>query len=173
MTSLAKTERALSGFITNIGKASSWLVIAMMLVIVFDVISRRFFVIGSIKLQELEWHLHGILFLCCLGFTYLRNAQVRVELLREKLSPRTQAYVEIFGCLLFLIPYCLVLIYFGFEFAQRAFIGGEVSSAAEGLPFRWIIKGFIPLGLTLLALAGIAVILRNILLLSRGEPDNG
>ncbi|TPD63249.1 TRAP transporter small permease subunit [Emcibacter nanhaiensis] len=145
----------------------------MMLVIVFDVISRRFFVIGSIKLQELEWHLHGILFLCCLGFTYLKNAQVRVELLREKLSPRLQAWIEIVGCLLFLIPYCLVLVYFGFDFAHRAFVGNEVSSAAEGLPFRWIIKGFIPLGLSLLALAGIAVILRNMIFLSHGEDGNG
>ncbi|WP_321391776.1 TRAP transporter small permease subunit [Emcibacter sp.] len=167
MTDLAKIEKSLSSFISSTGKISSWLVVVMMLVIVFDVISRRFFVIGSVKFQELEWHLHGILFLCCLGYTYLKDAHVRVEFLREKLSPRTRAWLEIAGSLFFLLPYCLVLIYFGYDFTVRAFVGNEVSAAAEGLPFRWIIKGFIPLGIFLLALSAVTVILRNLLQLKQ------
>jgi len=66
--------------ITWLGRVTAWVAIILMTVIVFDVITRRFFVLGSTKLQELEWHLHAVLFLFCLGWAYLSNAHVRIDL---------------------------------------------------------------------------------------------
>ncbi|MDE0718889.1 MAG: TRAP transporter small permease subunit, partial [Rhodospirillaceae bacterium] len=59
-----------------------------MIVIIFDVVSRRFFVLGSTKLQELEWHLHTVLFIFCLGYAFLPNAHVRIDLFRSRISNR-------------------------------------------------------------------------------------
>ena len=58
----AAIERALYG----IAMAAGWLFIACTLVIVFDVLTRKFGYqlpgMGSTRLQELEWHLHTALF---------------------------------------------------------------------------------------------------------------
>ncbi|MFN3460876.1 MAG: TRAP transporter small permease subunit [Oceanibaculum sp.] len=165
MDILIKVSDGLNRFVTAIGKLAAWLAIPLMLVIIFDVVSRRFFVLGSTKLQELEWHLHAVLFLLCFAFAYVKDAHVRIELMRERFSGRTRAWIEIFGMTFFLIPYCYVILYFGYDFVMRSYLSGEVSSALTGLSHRWIIKSFVPLGFALLALAAISSILRNLVYL--------
>ena len=65
--------------------------------------------------------------------------------------------------MIFLIPYTLLVIYFGIDFVQRSFSQNEVSSALTGLSHRWIIKSFIPIGMLLLFLAGVSILLKNLL----------
>lgn len=155
--------------ITKIGKASAWLVVLLMLVVVWDVISRRFLTSGSVLLQELEWHLHGALFLLCMGYTYLENAHIRVELFSEKFKPRTKCLIEIAGICLFLIPYCGVLIYFGYLYAGLSFADMERSSAPDGLPYRWIIKSLIPIGIILLMMSGFVKLRKSFRALRHAE----
>jgi len=153
---LFKSAKVLARLVSFIGKVGAWASILMILVILTDVVLRRYFVIGSAKLQELEWHLHGILFLTTLGYGYLEGAHVRIELFREKWSPRTKAWVELAGILLFLLPFTLVTIKFSIDYAQMAYANAEISASMTGLGLRWVIKSFMALGLTLLSLAGIA-----------------
>jgi TRAP-type mannitol/chloroaromatic compound transport system permease small subunit len=157
---------AIDGFVTFAGRASSWLAIGLMLAIILDVVSRSqgFSIVSSTKLQELEWHFHGSLFLLCMGFAYLKDAHVRIEIVRDKMKPRTRVWIELFGALLFVIPYSIIVIYWGFTFADMAWNTGE-TSAQSGLSDRWIIKGMIPAGFFFLLLAGIAVVLKCILYL--------
>ena len=131
-----------------------------MLTILFDVIVRRFITTGSIAIQELEWHFHGALFLLCLGFTYIKDAHVRVDLFRDNFSNKTNRMIEILGCIFFLLPYCAVVIYFGIEFTLRSYLSAEVSAAADGLPLRWVIKSLLPIGFFLLGLSAISVLLK-------------
>jgi TRAP-type mannitol/chloroaromatic compound transport system permease small subunit len=147
------------------GKAGSWLAFPLIFIIIFDIITRRFFILGSTKLQEMEWHLHTALFLLTLGFAYIKNSHVRIEIVREKYSTLTKSIFEIIGIILFLIPYTYIIIYYGFDFVSRSFNLNEVSSALTGLSHRWIIKAFIPLGLFILLLAGLSILLRNIIFL--------
>ena len=123
---LAIADR-LAGVVTRIGRLASWLAIALMLVILTDVVTRRFLVLGSGRLQDLEWHLHGALFLLCFGFAYVRDAHVRIELVRDHMSARLRAGLEIAGILLFLVPFCVLVIKFGIEFAERSYRTGETS----------------------------------------------
>ena len=152
--------------VTLFGKIGSWLAIPLISIIIFDIITRRFFVLGSTKLQEMEWHLHTSLFLLVLGYAYLKDAHVRIEIVREKYSIKVKAILETLGIIIFLIPYTILVIYFGIDFVQRSFSMNEVSSALTGLSHRWIIKSFIPIGMLLLLLAGISLLLRNIIYLS-------
>ncbi|MCH8348463.1 MAG: TRAP transporter small permease subunit, partial [Proteobacteria bacterium] len=128
MNVLLPIAKFLSRFVAAIGKAGAWVSILMIVVILTDVILRRYFVIGSAKLQELEWHLHGILFLTTLGYGYLEGAHVRIELFREKWSARTKAWVELFGILLFLLPFTLTAIYFGIDYVEMSYLNSEVSA---------------------------------------------
>ncbi|MCC3860791.1 TRAP transporter small permease subunit [Pseudemcibacter aquimaris] len=137
------------------------MLIALMITIIFDVIGRRFMNTGSVALQELEWHFHGALFLLCLGFNYIQDAHVRVDLFRENFSYKTNRLIEICGCLLFLIPYSGVVIYFGIDFALKSYLAGEMSATSDGLSYRWIIKSFLPLGFLLLGLSGVSILLNR------------
>ncbi len=148
--------------VTFFGKLGSWFTIPLIFIIIFDIITRRFFILGSTKLQEMEWHLHTILFLLTLGYAYLKNSHVRIEIVREKYPSLVKSILEILGILLFLIPYTMLVIYYGVDFVSRSLSMNEVSSALTGLSHRWIIKSFIPLGMILLLIAGISLLLKNI-----------
>lgn len=161
MNSLLRLSAHLDRIVIRIGMTAAWLAVPMVAVIIFDVVTRRFFVLGSTKLQEMEWHLHAGLFLMCLAYAYLKGAHVRVDLLRETLSPRTKAWIEFLGCFLFLIPYAALIVYFGWDFAARSFQQHEVSGSMTGLPMRWIIKSAIPVGFVLVLMAGISVLIRK------------
>lgn len=162
MELLIRVSEGLDRVIIKIGKLAAWAGLALISITIFDVVTRRFFVLGSTKLQEAEWHFHVILFAFCLGYAYLKDAHVRIDLVREKLSERTQWWIEIAGCLLFLLPYCAMVVYYGINFTERSFATSEVSASATGLSYRWAIKAAIPIGFTILGLAGIAVLLRKV-----------
>lgn len=161
MELLMRVSEGLDRVIVKIGKIAAWAGLALILITIFDVVTRRFFVLGSTKLQELEWHFHVILFAFCIGYAYLKDSHVRIDLVRENLSERTQWWIEVAGCLFFLLPYCALVIYFGIDFTQRSFATQEISASATGLTHRWIIKSAIPIGFGILALSGIAVLLRK------------
>tara|TARA_X000000950_G_scaffold261547_1_gene331928 strand:+ start:1544 stop:2134 length:591 start_codon:yes stop_codon:yes gene_type:complete len=152
----------LQNVVSHIGKLGSWLALPLIFIIMFDIITRRFFILGSTKLQEMEWHLHTALFLLVLGYAYIKNSHVRIEIVREKYSAVLKSIFEILGILLFLIPYTIMVIFYGIDFVNRSYELKEVSSALTGLSHRWIIKSFIPLGMFLLLIAGFSILIRNI-----------
>ena len=137
---------------------------------VYDIVGRQFYNTGSTRLQELEWHLFVGLVLASIGYAYLRDAHVRIDVLRDRASDRTKAIVEAFGYVLALVPFCLVVIVYGSQLAWIGFVSDERSRAALGLPMRWIIKSTLPLGSLLLLLAGTSVFVRNVLFLLGREP---
>ncbi len=184
---------ALDRFNTTIGKLAAWLLIPLVGVIIVDVINRKLHLLTSLaesliasgnvaagefvqtyltstKFQDLEWHLHAALFLLCMGFAYVRNAHVRIELVRERFTPEIKAWLELVGCLFFLLPYALIVLYFSYEFAMRSYEMNEVSASLTGLSHRYIIKSFVPIGMVLLLLAAASVAIRNALFLF-GPPD--
>ncbi|MDH3792062.1 MAG: TRAP transporter small permease subunit [Rhodospirillales bacterium] len=172
MDLLIRISDLLDRWITRVGRVAAWAGVALITITIFDVVTRRFFVLGSTKLQELEWHFHVVLFAFCIGFAYLKDAHVRIDLVRENLSERTQWWIELLGCLLFLLPYCALVVYFSFDFTVRSFNVDEVSASATGLTHRWIIKSAIPIGFSLLALSGLVVVVRKLIELF-GPPDLG
>lgn len=171
-------SNALAMLSTRVGVGASLLFVPLMVIIVYDVAQRKFLdldpgftntawyqIFTSTRIQEMEWHLHSVLFLMCFAYAYIRDAHVRIELVREALRPRVRVWIELLGCLLFLVPYCYVILKFGTDNALRAYEIGESSSAQTGLAYRFIIKGFMPLGFALLALAGTSVALKCIVYL--------
>lgn len=165
METLFTISRRLDAFVSFIGRLAGWLAIPMILTIMIDVTYRRFGGQGSVLLQELEWHLHGALFLLCFGYAYLSDSHVRIELVRDKLSPRTRAWIELIFTALFLVPYTILFMRYSIPWAYDSFVRGEISSALTGLTNRWIIKSVLPIGMLLLLLAGISVFCRTLVFL--------
>jgi TRAP-type mannitol/chloroaromatic compound transport system permease small subunit len=169
MERLLAISNGINAVLTRVGMVVGWLFLVATLVIIFDVLSRKFGYqipgMGSTRLQELEWHLHTALFSFWIGLGYIRNSHVRVDVAMANARPRTHAWVEFLGCLAFAFPYTLIAIYFAADFAWISFVDNEGSESANGLPYRWIPKGFILLGLVLLLAAVVSVFLRIVVFL--------
>jgi TRAP-type mannitol/chloroaromatic compound transport system permease small subunit len=174
LSRLFAASAAIERGLYRVSMVAGWLFLGCTLVIVFDVLTRKFGYqipgMGSTRLQELEWHLHTALFSFWLGTAYLKNSHVRIDILVAKSAPRRLAWIELLGVLLFAVPYCLVAIYFSYDFFRIAWEFNEYSDSATGLPWRWIPKGIISIGLVLLFLAVVAVGLRLVVYLW-GPPE--
>ena len=156
----------------HIGQSVAWLTLAMVLVTVGDVIMRYLFNTGAVFIQELEWHLFGFLFLLAAGYTLLIDGHVRVDIFYARLPERSKAWVDLICTLVFLLPVCAIIIWSSQKFLINSWRFGEGSPDPGGLPARYIIKSIIPLGFMLLALQGIAEIIRNALkIFAPEEPE--
>lgn len=146
-----------------------FLLLILAAVILYDVIGRRFFATGSFKLQELEWHLHGAIAILGFGYAYLKDAHVRIDIFVDKIGAQRRIRWELFAIVLFLLPFMTLLLWYGYDFAERSFVRGETSNGGVGLSHRWIIKATVPLSALLTIMGGLSVALRCLVVLKR--PD--
>lgn len=155
----------------RIGRATSWLVLAMVLLICYDVAMRYLFQQGSVALQELEWHLFALIFLLGSAYTLKHNEHVRVDLFFQSrfVSDKQRALINIFGTLFFLLPFCFLVLYTSWPFVENAFYYQEGSPDPGGLPYRYLLKGSLLIAFGLLILQGFAELLRNIVKLTDKE----
>lgn len=147
-----------------VGRAVSWLTIILVVLVCFDVITRYFFSNTAAWIMELEWHLFALIFLFGAGYAFKHDKHVRVDLFYAKLSPKDQALVNIIGSFLFLIPWCLLIIYWSYEYALISYNIGETSPDPGGLPARYMIKFCVSIGMVFLLFQGISVLFKNILI---------
>jgi TRAP-type mannitol/chloroaromatic compound transport system permease small subunit len=164
MNTILRIANALHRLLERIADASGWLLIVLMAVTCVDVVVRKFGVEGFpyTKAQELEWHLHTAIFALWLGFNYAINAHPRVDSYTAALPYRARAWIEFTGILVFALPYTLVVVWYGWDLVRTAFVFNEHSDSALGIPYRWVIKGVLWLGLWLLLIAIVSVLLRLI-----------
>lgn len=155
----------LDRWLLRLGRIFSWLWLLLVAVILSNVILRYSFGEGRIELEELQWHLYAAGFLVALSMALVTDDHIRVDLLHERFSPRTQAWIELYGTLLLLLPFLLLVLIFALPFAGLALVTGEVSQAPGGLPHRWLIKAFLPFSFLLLLLAALARLSRATCLL--------
>jgi len=167
-----------------IGKCAGFVVLPLIAVIMFDVITRKidflrigmsqlsfYWLIEPIKLQDMEWHLHAVILMLSFGFAYLHNAHVRVDIFREMLSRRGQAWVEFWGIVLLAIPYLVIAIYFSAVFVKISFMQGEGSESLTGITHRYIIKSVMVIGFTFTMSAFLATFIRLCALLFGGHDE--
>lgn len=162
----------------RIGHAGSWLILLLILVITFDVVTRKLPFVQSFvqttwlhdwlsptRLQELEWHLHAVIFLLAYGLTYLNGLHVRIDIWRDHRSPRTRGWLEVIGILVLALPFCSVLVYQSWHFVVTAYVQNEGSASLTGMPHRWVVKSFMFIGVSLLTLSILATLLRLVVYL--------
>ena len=155
----------------RVGTAISWLTTVLVIVVCYDVFTRYLLKNSLVAVQELQWHLFALIFLIGAAYSLKHDKHVRVDVFYSRFSPRAQAYVNLTGSLLFLIPFCLIVIYSSQTFVANAFRIGEISPDPGGLPSRWILKAAIPLGFILLLLQGLALACRSLLTILKNDEE--
>ncbi|MEL7361506.1 MAG: TRAP transporter small permease subunit [Bacteroidota bacterium] len=111
--------------------------------------------LSSNALFDAQWMLFGLVFLLGAAWTLQQDRHVRVDVLFSRLRPRTRAWIDLLGALLFLLPFCGLMLWATWPLVANAWITREGALDPGGLP-RWPIKVLIPLGFVLLGLQGIS-----------------
>jgi len=153
------------------GIFASWFSGLLVILVIYDVLMRYLLKQSSPWIMEMEWHLFSILFLFGSAYTFQVDRHVRVDLFYSKMSIRDKAWIDLIGNLLFLVPWCIFIMKYSFDYAFSSYIMGEGSPDPGGLPYRYIIKFCIVIGFFLLFLQAIANILTSVQLLLRSTKN--
>ncbi len=165
MGGLLKLSSAIDFALRWIARIGAWAGLIMVLVVVFDVVSRYFgvpkpFGLNSTKIQESEYWLHTILFSFVIGYAYINQSHIRIDLVRDRLPLRYKYLIEILGCAIFAIPFCLIALNYTISYAHASYLEHEVSKSVIGLTNIWILKSCLGVLFILLLLASISQLIK-------------
>lgn len=147
----------------------SWALLAAVVICTGNALIRYAFNSSSNAWLEIQWYLFAAIFMLASSHTLKRDEHVRIDVIAGRFSKRTQVWIDLLGFLLFLMPICLVILYYGVPFALLSITSAEMSSNAGGL-IVWPAKLLVPLGFALLILQGLSEIIKRVAFLA-GEID--
>lgn len=162
--------RRLSGGIDalndRIGAAIRWLVLVMVLVAAANAVVRYFSRGAGLSLNltpatEAQWYLFSVVFLLGAAYALRHGVHVRVDVLYERLTPRTQAWIDLVGTVLFLIPFAVLMLWVSYPAVRASWQIRETSPDPGGLP-RYPIKALILVSFTLLLLQALSEVVKQV-----------
>jgi TRAP-type mannitol/chloroaromatic compound transport system permease small subunit len=153
--------RAIERAVDLLGRATSWLALAIVVLMATNVVLRYLFSYGSVWAQELEWHLLAPLILFAIAYALQKGEHVRVDVMYARFSPRGRAGVNIVEGVLCL-AISLLIVWISLHYVQQSYVIDEKSADPGGLTHRWVLKALIPAGFVLVALQSVAEIVKSI-----------
>ena len=169
MRFLAGIARSISAVNLIIGHIFAWLSLAIVLVCFTVVVQRYVFSVSYLWMQDLYVWLNGAMFTAVAGFALLRDDHVRVDIFYRPARMRTRALADLIGVFVFLLPFTWVVYMYSMPFVARAWSYNEASANVGGMPGLFVLKSFIIAFAALIALQGLAMAIRSILVLSGNE----
>ena len=160
VSALLQLSRAIDRLNEFVGRWVSWLVLAAVLVSAINAVVRKAFNYSSNGFLEIQWYLFAAVFLLASGYTMLRQEHVKIDVVLSRFAKRTQIRIEMFGIVVFLMPFVLTVIILVWPLVTKAFFSGEMSSNAGGL-IRWPVFALVPLGFALLGLQGVSEFIKR------------
>ncbi len=175
MQALLGASAAIDWLNRKLGVVATWMVLVASLVCALDALLR--YGIGALSfgtasgflfdlyrtnsntLRDLQMVLFAGMVMLGAAWTLKVNEHVRVDLLYTMGSDRKRAWIDLIGTLVFLVPFCVLMIYFSWPWFMASWNGNELSQNAGGLP-RWPGKMFVPLGFGLILLQGVSELIK-------------
>ena len=155
----------LSGWIDalngKVGRIIMWLVLVAVLLSAGNAIARKAFHAGSTAFLEMQWYLFSGVFLLGAGYAFLKNVHVRIDFVSGRLSARSRSWIDIVGIIIFLAPFCWLMIQLSWPLFLKAWQSGEMSQNAGGL-IRWPVYFLLPAGMFLLLLQSISELIKRV-----------
>lgn len=169
MNILSKIVKTLDMMIEKLGILNAWLSSILVILVCYNVLMRYAFNVSKVSLTELEWHIFAALFLLGGAYAFQKDKHVRVDVFYSNFPLKIKGLVNLLGTLLFLIPFCLIVITSSYAFASNSFAFLESSPDPAGLPARYVIKSAIVFGFVLLLLQAISVGIKSAYTVSTGK----
>jgi TRAP-type mannitol/chloroaromatic compound transport system permease small subunit len=155
-----------------IGKIAGWFGLLAVIICTVNATFRYAFNMSSNAWLEIQWYFNAVMFLLVAAWALKRNDHVRIDVIGGKLPRRAQAWIDIFGGLLALLPASLIIAWYSWPSLANSYQISEYSSDPGGL-IRWPIRLLIPVAFTLLALQGVSEIIKKIAFLKGFIPYPG
>jgi TRAP-type mannitol/chloroaromatic compound transport system permease small subunit len=169
MKALLRIAHLIDALNERIGRSVSWLILFTVLISAGNAIMRKAFDLSSNAFLEIQWYLFAAAFLLAAGYTLKCNEHVRIDVITGRFGKQAQAWIDIVGGLLFLLPMTGIILYFSWPFFINSFLSQEWSSNPGGL-ILWPAKMLVPAGFFLLLLQGLSEIIKRIGFLLDMEP---
>jgi TRAP-type mannitol/chloroaromatic compound transport system permease small subunit len=160
MKFLLKLSGLVDALNRGIGQVIMWLILAAILISGGNALVRKAFSMSSNAFLEAQWYLFSAVFMLGAGYTFLKNAHVRIDFVSSRLSARARSWVDIFGIIFILAPMCWILIQLSWPLFAKAWHSGEISMNYGGL-IRWPVYLLVPLGMTLLLVQGASELIKR------------
>jgi TRAP-type mannitol/chloroaromatic compound transport system permease small subunit len=153
-----------------VGRTIMWLILMAVLLSAGNAVVRKAFHMGSSAFTEMQWYLYSGVFLLGAGYAFLKNVHVRIDFVSGRLSARGRSWIDIAGILVFLAPFCWMLIQMSWPLFVKAWQSGEMSQNAGGL-IRWPVYLLLPAGMALLLVQSASELIKRIAFLRGLIPD--
>ena len=159
--SLLSISRVIDAINGQIGKKIAWLILLAVIVATVNAIIRKVFNVSSNAWLELQWMLFGAVFLMCASWTLQVKEHIRIDIVNSMLPKRVQQWIDLIGHTLFLMPFCLLMVYHSWPFFTRSYAINEQSLSAGGLA-QWPAKGLVVVGFVMLTFQGVSEIIKQV-----------
>lgn len=169
MSPFLALSRLIDKFTTWVGISTMWLILATTLISAGNAIVRKAFDISSNGLLEIQWYLFSAVFLLGAGYGFLKNSHVRIDFISVRLSARIKNWIDVWGIVLVLIPFCVLMVVLSWPVFSTAYSSNEMSQNAGGL-IRWPVLLLVPTGFALLMVQGVSELIKRLAFLyGQGE----
>jgi len=169
----------LNRFVQRVVEVAAWFNFVLIFLILITVVLRYGFHRNGLLLdwplvpmEELQWHFYSVPFMFGLAYAITNDSHIRIDIVRIRMSKRSQHIFEILGILILLLPCVIILFDFGLDYTIYAITHHESSQSTMGLPHRWIVKSVIPITMLLIMIASVARLIQEIVLLRHLMKDN-
>lgn len=170
MDGFLKFSRLIDAINGQIGKKVAWLILLAVIVATINAVIRKLFNISSNAWLELQWMLFGAVFLLCASWTLQVKEHIRIDIVNSLLPKGVQRWIDLIGHTLFLMPFCLLMVYHSWPFFTRSYAINEQSLSAGGLA-QWPAKGLVVVGFIMLTFQGVSEIIKQIAIM-RGHLED-
>jgi TRAP-type mannitol/chloroaromatic compound transport system permease small subunit len=143
-----------------------WLALATVLAQFAVVVLRYAFASSFVMMQESVIYLHATLFMLAIGYTFLVDQHVRVDVFYAGWSPRAKALVDLLAILICVLPFCALVVWASWGYAASSWAQGEGPMAYGGLPLVPALKSLIPAMAILLAAQSLSILIRCVAVLT-------
>ena len=170
MDTLLKFSALIDGINERVGKASTWLILLVVVISAGNAVMRYTIDWSSNGLLEIQWYLFSAVFLLGAGYVLMKNEHIRIDIIAGRLSPRTQNWIDVFGLVVFMMPMVLIILRLSWPVFTNAWNDHEMSPNPGGL-VRWPVRLLMPVGFLLLTLQGISELIKRIAFLAGRAPN--
>ena len=161
MKILLSLSRLIDSANERVGRAVYWLILVTVLVSAGNAVVRYAFNRSSNAWLEVQWYLFSVVFLFCAGYALLHNQHVRIDVISGHLSKRAQAWIDVAGTILFLLPMAITIMWLSWPVFLDAWRSNEISTNAGGLTV-WPARLMVPVGFFLLVAQGLSELIKRV-----------
>lgn len=172
MRFLLRAADAHDALTSHLAQGVKWLALAVVLVQFIVVVLRYAYGSSFVWMQESVIYVHATLFMLAIGYIWLVDQHVRVDVFYAGWSVRRQAAVDLGCVVLAALPFCALVIWASYDQAARSWMQNEGPMAVGGVPFVPALKSLIPLMGLLLGLQAVSLGIRCVAVLAGAAPTH-